>query len=59
MGLFFDCQFETEGPPFGGSKVEYVRLLETHFDILRFDPAEDSIAPRLGNELFLEARRKA
>lgn len=58
IGVFFDKTFEHEGPPFGGSKDEYTKLLEPAFIIDEFDTATDSIEPRLGFELFLVATAK-
>jgi SAM-dependent methyltransferase len=56
-GLLFSVPFEREGPPFGGSASEYERLFSRRFQILRMQPADDSIKPRLGHELFVEMRK--
>jgi hypothetical protein len=52
MGIFFDCHFPTEGPPFGGDKETYRRLFEKHFEITKLERFEGSIGPRLGKELL-------
>lgn len=53
-GVLFARPFSFEGPPFGGTKAEYETLFSSHFTILKLDISPDSIAPRLGNELFVE-----
>jgi SAM-dependent methyltransferase len=50
-GLLFDRDFP-DGPPFGGSREEYQRLLEKRFNILTLAPCHNSIRPRMGTELF-------
>ena len=57
-GLLFARPFPFEGPPFGGTKSEYVQLFQDNFEILQMDISQDSIGPRLGNELFLELSLK-
>lgn len=53
-GVLFSKVFERSGPPFGGSREEYESLFSSRFEILRIEAASDSIAPRLGSELFIE-----
>lgn len=53
VGLLFDKAFVT-GPPFGGTKEEYVDLFTPTFEIRQMKPCENSIMPRLGNEIFME-----
>jgi len=55
-GLLFDREFKG-GPPFGGNKEEYRRLLEKEFEIKTLDACYNSIAPRAGTELFVLAKR--
>ena len=57
-GLFFDVEFENPGPPFGGSQPEYRKLFSNDFEILRMSKCTNSIAPRLGSEVFFEMIRK-
>jgi methyl halide transferase len=56
-GVLFNREFEG-GPPFGGSKVEYVALFEPWFDILKMEVCQHSIQPRMGTELFFELEKK-
>lgn len=53
-GLLFASHFPFAGPPFGGTRDEYIDCFAPYFDILHLDIAPDSIAPRQGNELFFE-----
>ena len=68
-GLLFDRQFPRHtasgdgassdaasgGPPFGGHRDEYQKLLEKRFRIKTLAPCYNSIKPRAGTELFLIA----
>ncbi len=56
-GLFFDTTF-VNGPPFGGSKEEYLTYFSSNFDMLHFETCYNSIPPRAGKELFIELRKK-
>lgn len=58
VGLLFDFPLTENGPPFGGSKLEYETLFGPHFDISVLEPAYNSIKPRLGKELFFIFERK-
>ena len=58
VGLLFAREFPFEGPPFGGSEQEYRRLFQDLFDIETMRLADNSIGPRLGNELFFELKKK-
>ncbi|MBD0402793.1 methyltransferase domain-containing protein [Flammeovirga sp. EKP202] len=51
-GLLFDFELTKNGPPFGGSKEEYLSLFEPKFDIKILERCYNSIPPRSGNELF-------
>jgi methyl halide transferase len=53
-GLLFDRDFPG-GPPYGGHKEEYQKLLEKRFRIKTLTPCYNSIKPRMGTELFLIA----
>lgn len=57
VGLLFDCLFEKEGPPFGGSKMEYEHLFPPYFFLEKLEPCRNSIAPRSGKELFIKANK--
>ncbi|WP_394760031.1 methyltransferase domain-containing protein [Flavobacterium sp.] len=58
MGLFFQFPLTEAGPPFGGSKEEYLKLFSTSFEIKTLETAHNSIKPRLGNELFFIFTKK-
>jgi len=57
-GLFFDIEFNKEGPPFGGNKEEYLTYFSPYFKIKILEPSYNSIAPRQGNELFFIFNKK-
>jgi SAM-dependent methyltransferase len=51
-GLLFAHPFPFEGPPFGGTKEEYLTYLEPHFEVLEMEVSPHSVKPRAGRELF-------
>ena len=53
-GVLFSVQFEKQGPPFGGTKEEYLGLFSKTFTINKLEPETNSIPPRAGNEVFIE-----
>lgn len=57
-GLFFDFELTPDGPPFGGSKEEYLTYFSQYFEIDILDRCSNSIPPRQGNELFFKFRKK-
>lgn len=57
-GLLFNFELTSEGPPFGGSKSEYLNLFEDKFQIKVLEKCYNSIKPRAGRELFLIAEKK-
>ncbi len=56
-GLLFASPFDKPGPPFGGTKEEYLRYFTPHFDILYMEICPNSVKPRQGNELFFELQK--
>jgi len=56
-GLLFAEPFPFDGPPFGGTKTEYLPLFEAHLKVLQMDITEASIRPRAQRELFFEAEK--
>lgn len=52
FGLLFDFPLTEAGPPFGGSKEEYLTLFSNSFNIKTLETAYNSIKPRAGKELF-------
>jgi hypothetical protein len=57
-GLLFNRMFSIDGPPFGGSEIEYRRLFEPKFEIKVMETAHNSIKPRKGAELFILMSKK-
>lgn len=53
VGVLFDFPL-ADGPPFGGSKEEYLEYFKSHFAIEILEPCYNSIPPRQGKELFLK-----
>ena len=58
VGLLFNCHFEKDGPPFGGSQQEYESLFAKYFNIKTIEECHNSIDPRAGNELFVIMQNK-
>lgn len=58
IGLLFQFPLTESGPPFGGSKEEYINLFSAYFEIKTLEPAYNSIKPRQGNELFFIFTKK-
>lgn len=57
-GLLFNFPLTEEGPPFGGSKREYLTYFEPLFKIKVFEACYNSIKPREGKELFFIFEKK-
>lgn len=57
-GLLFDFPLTEEGPPFGGSKEEYLNLFSEKFTIKTLEKAYNSIKPRANRELFFTFEKK-
>lgn len=53
VGLLFQIPLHSDKPPFGGNKAEYFNLFSGKFSIETMETAYNSIAPRMGNELFI------
>jgi len=51
IAILFDRTFEG-GPPYGGSKEEYIQLFTPNFNILFIEVNQQSIPQRMGSELF-------
>ncbi len=54
FGVLFNFPLSEAGPPFGGSKKEYLELFGKHFEIAKLEPCYNSIKPRAGREFFIE-----
>lgn len=57
-GLLFQFPLTEAGPPFGGSKEEYLGLFQNDFTIKTLETAHNSIKPRKENELFFIFTKK-
>ena len=57
-GLLFDFPLTEEGPPYGGSKAEYISLFSEKFRIKTIERAHNSIKPRQNKELFFIFEKK-
>jgi hypothetical protein len=57
-GLLFQFPLTDVGPPFGGSKSEYLTLFQDDFEVKTLETAYNSIKPRQGNELFFIFTKK-
>jgi SAM-dependent methyltransferase len=53
VGLLFNDVLNTDKPPFGGNKEEYLGYIPASLSIKTFEPAYNSIKPREGRELFI------
>ena len=58
VGLLFEFPLTAEGPPFGGSKDEYLALFNDYFTLKVMKTAYNSIKPRAGIELFVQFEKK-
>lgn len=56
-GVLFNFEFTENGPPFGGSKNEYLTYFSEYFKIETLEPCYNSIKPRQANELFFKFRK--
>jgi thiopurine S-methyltransferase len=55
VGLLFNREFEA-GPPFGGSKEEYLPYFSACFHTIEMEICHNSVLPRKGTELFFIAQ---
>ena len=58
VGLLFDDVLNTDHPPFGGNKAEYLSYFSPYFDVAIMETATNSIPPRAGRELFIKMIKK-
>ena len=58
VGLLFNRTFEHQGPPFGGSKCQYLPLFKNDFTVTHFDQCYNSFSKREGTELFINLLKK-
>jgi len=57
-GVLFNKKFSTSEPPYVATDEEYQQLFTPLFTFIRFEACNNSIAPRMGNELFFEFQKK-
>lgn len=53
VGLLFNVPLNTEHPPYGGCKEDYIALFQKHFNTVAMDAAHNSIKARKDKELFI------
>ena len=53
VGLLFDFQLSSDGPPFGGSEDAYTIDFKKRFHMKTIAPCYNSVKPRRGRELFI------
>lgn len=58
VGLLFNTPLNTDKPPFGGNKEEYLNYFKPYFNINIMELAYNSIGPRNGNELYINLSLK-
>lgn len=58
IGLLFNFELTLQGPPFGGSKEEYIDLFNDYFTIKTLENCYNSIKPRSNRELFFIFEKK-
>ena len=56
-GVLFGVGFESDGPPFGGTKEEYESLFFKLFSKVDITPCYNSVTPRMGRELFIQVTK--
>lgn len=57
-GVLFNQKFPHSGPPFGGKKEDYIKIFSPQFEIKVLETCNNSITPRMGNELFFIFKKK-
>jgi len=58
IGLLFNREFATNGPPFGGTEKEYRRLFNSKFNFKKFENSLLSSLPRKEYEFWIELIKK-
>tara|TARA_B100001057_G_scaffold492180_1_gene584024 strand:+ start:1460 stop:2050 length:591 start_codon:yes stop_codon:yes gene_type:complete len=58
IGLLFAVEFGNDHPPFGGTKEEYQKLFNSHYEIEYMQIAENSIETRKGREFFISLKKQ-
>tara|TARA_Y200000002_G_scaffold177351_1_gene146152 strand:- start:668 stop:1267 length:600 start_codon:yes stop_codon:yes gene_type:complete len=58
IGLLFNREFDTKGPPFGGTEKEYKELFNSKFNFKKFENCLLSSLPRKDYEFWIEFIKK-
>ncbi len=58
IGVLFEDKLNTDQPPYGGSKEEYIQVFSPYLNINTMELTPHSEKPRLGRELFIELSKK-
>lgn len=58
VGVLFNDVLNTDKPPFGGNKEEYISYFNPYFHFKTFDSCYNSIKPRANRELFIHFEKK-
>lgn len=58
IGVLFKRVFEKDGPPFGGSVLEYQNLFNNDFQIQKMEECYNSIEARKGSEVFINLKKQ-
>ena len=58
IGLLFNREFDTSGPPFGGTEKEYRGLFNSKFNFKKFENSLLSSLPRKEYEFWIELIKK-
>lgn len=57
VGVLFDRNFDFQGPPFGGSKKEYLTYFTKKFEVEIFESCYNSVPERSGSEVFIKLKK--
>lgn len=57
-GVLFNVEFDKQGPPFGGTTLEYYEIFKPYFYILKMENCYNSIAPRANTEVFIHFQKR-
>lgn len=57
IGLLFNVDLNTDKPPFGGYKNDYISYFKPYFKIEVMDECHNSISSRMGRELFINLHK--
>ncbi|CAN5507338.1 methyltransferase domain-containing protein [soil metagenome] len=58
VGVLFNDVLNSDHPPFGGNKEEYIPYFQQYFNFKTFDICYNSIKPRANRELFINFEKK-